>query len=58
MMQKTRTQKISLLREIKETDDEVANLFDLVCLICPYILDDPEGAPDISIDETRKSLLI
>lgn len=67
----SRTEKISLLRELKETNEEIAALFDIICLTCPYILDDPEGAPDsivknynqivrfnVSIIETRDKLLI
>ena len=68
---KNRTETISLFRKLKETDQEVAGLFDVICLMCPYILDDPEGAADsivrtytrlvrfnISIIETREKLLI
>lgn len=72
MMEKSsRTEKIALLKKLREKDEEVAILYEIVDLTCPYILDNPEDAPDsiikqynqlircnIAIIETRDKLLI
>lgn len=67
----SRTKKINLLKELKSKEEQVSVLFKVVELNCPYILENPEEAPDsmvndynrfvqanISIIEIKNNLLI
>lgn len=71
MTHMVRTEKINLLRRLKDHDEEVEQLFDVVCLYYPMLLDNPETATtamingynrlvktNISDINTQKSLII
>ncbi len=70
-MSNVNEQKINLLRKLKDNDEEAEQLFDIICLWYPMLLDDPKSATtemvngynrlvkcNISNAEIRSKLLI